>query len=108
MTPGMLAAMFLFVMAAVTGAGYVFVLRPSRSDLELPAALTLNGPQLPGAQAAVAGALRMIGEALPGQKNQGEMRRELVAAGYRWSSAVPVFMGIKAASALALRQEAVP
>jgi len=92
----------LFVLAAVSAAGYVFVLRPSQNEAQLPAELSLNGPQLPGAQAAVADALRLIGEALPSQKNQGEMRRELMAAGYRWSSAVPVFMGIKAASALLL------
>jgi len=102
MTPEMLGGMFLFVLAAVSAAGYVFVLRPSQNEAQLPAELSLNGPQLPGAQAAVADALRLIGEALPSQKNQGEMRRELMAAGYRWSSAVPVFMGIKAASALLL------
>ena len=102
MTPGLLAAMFLFVLGAVTAAGYVFVLRPSRNEGQLPAGLSLTGPHLPGAQAAVADALRMIGEALPSNKNQGEMRNELMAAGYRWSSAVPVFMGIKGASALLL------
>ena len=102
MTPGLLAAMFLFVLGAVTAAGYVFVLRPSRNEGQLPAGLSLTGPHLPGAQAAVADALRMIGEALPSNKNQGEMRNELMAAGYRWSSAVPVFMGIKVASALLL------
>jgi tight adherence protein C len=102
MTPEFLGAMFLFVLAAVSAAGYVFVLRPSQHEARLPAALSLNGPPLPGPQAAVADALRLIGEALPDQKNRGEMRRELMAAGYRWSAAVPVFMGIKAACALLL------
>jgi tight adherence protein C len=103
MTLGLLAGMFVFVLAAVTAAGYAFVLRPSRNQaahIPWPAALNLDGPKLPAAQAAVADALRMVGEALPGQRNQQEMRRELMAAGYRWPSAVPVFMGIKVASAL--------
>jgi tight adherence protein C len=103
MTVGMLATMFLFVLTAVSAAGYVFVLRPSRteaSEIHLPSAISLDRPELPGAQAAVTDALRKIGEALPQQKNQGELRRELIAAGYRWESAVPVFMGIKGATAL--------
>ena len=105
MTFGLMAAMFLFVLAAVSAAGYVFVLRPSRTqaaDVQLPSGLSLNGPDLPGAQAAVTDALRLIGEALPQQKNNGELRRELMAAGYRYESAVSVFMGIKTASALLL------
>ncbi|MEQ1885195.1 MAG: type II secretion system F family protein [Bryobacteraceae bacterium] len=105
MTVGLMAAMFLFVLVAVTAAGYVFVLRPSRtqgSDVQLPSALSMNGPDLPGAQAAVADALRLIGEAVPQRKNQGELRRDLVAAGYRYESAVSVFMGIKTATALLL------
>jgi tight adherence protein C len=102
MTAELLAAMFLFVLGAVSAAGYVFVLRPSRNEVQLPAGLSMNGPQLPGAQAVVTDALRMIGEALPTNKNHGEVRKDLMAAGYRWSSAVPVFMGIKVASALLL------
>ncbi|MEQ1947566.1 MAG: type II secretion system F family protein [Bryobacteraceae bacterium] len=105
MTVGMLAAMFLFVLAAVTAAGYVFVLRPSRpetSDAQLPSSLTMTAPNLPSAQAVVADALRLIGEAVPQKKNQNEIRRDLVAAGYRYESAVSVFMGIKTATALLL------
>jgi tight adherence protein C len=103
MTLGLLAGMFLFVLAAVTAAGYAFVLRPSRGEsaqVSLPAALTMDGPKLPPAQAAVADALRMIGEALPAQKKEQEVRKDLMAAGYRWPSAVPVFFGIKVATAL--------
>lgn len=103
MTLGLLAGMFLFVLAAVTAAGYAFVLRPSRNDssaASLPAGLAIQGPKLPAAQAAVADALRLMGEALPAQKKQQEIRKELIAAGYRWTSAVPVFLGIKVASAL--------
>jgi tight adherence protein C len=102
---GLLVVLFLFIVAAVTAAGYVFVLRPSRADVaeaELPAGIALGQGDLPAAQAAVFGAFRLLGEALPGVGNQVELRRQLMAAGYRWSSAVSVFLGIKAGSALLL------
>ena len=41
---------FLFVTAAVTAAGYVFVMRPSRGNLQLPDAITLDQRDLPKAQ----------------------------------------------------------
>ncbi len=101
----LLIGLFLFIVAAVTAAGYVFVLRPSSTnpaDMPLPAGLTMSQADLPPAQAAVFDAFRMIGEAMPGSGNQTELRRQLVAAGYRWPSAVAIFLGIKAASALLL------
>ncbi len=100
----LLIGLFLFIVAAVTAAGYVFVLRPSSTDadLPLPSGLTLGQADLPRAQAAVFDAFRLLGEALPGSGDQTEMRRQLVAAGYRWPSAVSIFLGIKAASALLL------
>jgi tight adherence protein C len=42
-----------------------------------------------------------MGEAMPGARNQ-TVRHDLIAAGFRWPSAVSIFNGIKAASALAL------
>ena len=104
MTAGLLIGMFLFVMAAVTAAGYVFVLRPMRDGavaVELPRELTLEHKDLPAPQAAVVGALRMIGEVAPGGAARTDAaRRRLIAAGFRWPSAVQVFFGIKAATAL--------
>ena len=45
----------------------------------------------------------MMGEALPAwAANTAELRRELAAAGYRWTSAVSVLLGIKCASGLML------
>lgn len=99
----LLIGLFLFIVAAVAAAGYVFVLRPSgtnAADLPLPSALTLGETELPAAQAAVFDVFRLIGEAMPGAGNQTELRRQLVAAGYRWPSAVAIFLGIKAACAL--------
>jgi tight adherence protein C len=103
MTPGLLAGLFLFVLAAVTAAGYVFVLRPSRSEaaeVEIPAGISLEQQDLPAGRAAFVGAFRLLGDALPISAKQDDLRRQLIIAGYRWPSAVSIFLGIKAATAL--------
>jgi tight adherence protein C len=104
MSAGLLIGLFLFVLAAVTGAGYVFVLRPSRTEgpeLEIPGPITLGQRELPAAQAAAVDIFRQLGEAIPGPAHKAaELRLQLAAAGYRWPSAVSIFLGIKAASAL--------
>lgn len=102
MTPAqLLLGFFFFMLAAVSMVGYVFVLRPSRADGTGTAAP--GQPQMPTAQAAVADVFRLIGEAVPGSKGQASSARlELIAAGYRWSSATSIFMGIKCASAVML------
>jgi len=103
MTAGMLIGLFLLITAAVTAAGYVFVLRPSRSEnMQLPDAITVDQRDLPAAQAAVFDIFRLIGEAMPDSRNQAELRRQLMMAGYRWPSAVSIFMGIKVGGALLL------
>jgi tight adherence protein C len=104
MSAGLLIGLFLFVLAAVTGAGYVFVLRPSRTEgpeVEIPGPITLGQRELPAAQAAAVDIFRQLGEAIPGPAHKAaELRLQLAAAGYRWPSAVSIFLGIKAASAL--------
>ncbi len=108
MTPGgLIFVFFFFVLAAVGAIGYIFVLRPSRSaagsEATAPPPIGLIQPSLPKAQAAVIDMFRLMGEAVPGAKNQaGALRQQLVAAGYRWPSAVSIFLGIKFASALLL------
>lgn len=105
MTPGeLLFAFFLFTLAAVSAAGYAFVLKPSRSDSQPGAGIpVLNPPDLPVAQAAAMDIFRLMGEALPSwAARTSELRSELAAAGYRWPSAVSVLLGIKCASALML------
>src|SRR5258708_39722706 len=102
MTRGLLGGMFLFVRAAVSAAGYVFVLRPSRNEapeVEIPAGISLEQQDLPAAQAAFVGAFRLLGEALPNSGKHEDVRRQLITAGYRWPSAGLVFFGIKAATA---------
>jgi tight adherence protein C len=105
MTPALLIAFFLFVLCGVSAAGYVFILRPAREAAEhvqIPAPLTLGLDRLPAAQAAVMNLFRLIGEAGPGSPQAEVARQKLVAAGYRWPSAVAVFLGIKYASAIML------
>jgi len=97
-----LAGLFLFIVAAITAVGYVFVLRPSQTDAAdsaMPAGIAL-GPADAGARGAFFDAFRLIGEAMPGGKKQAEVRQKLVAAGYRWPSAISIFLGIKAGSGL--------
>jgi tight adherence protein C len=111
MTIELAIGLFLFVLAAVTAAGYVFVLRPSRNQagtvpVPTPIALdqlTVNYRELPGAQAAVADIFRLLGEAMPGGEEQANAaRHKLIIAGYRWPAAALIFVGIKCATALML------
>jgi len=107
MTPAtLLIAFFLFTLAAVSAAGYAFVLKPSRTAGQsgnAPSPLTFHQPDLPAAQAAAVDVFRMMGEALPAwAARTSELRAELAAAGYRWPSAVSVLLGIKCARALML------
>ena len=65
----LLIAFFVFTVAAIGAAGYVFVLRPSRieaSAAEIPAPIALDQREMPIAQAAVVDLFRLIGEAMPG------------------------------------------
>lgn len=105
MTASLLVGLFFLVLAAVTAVGYVFVLRPSRPDdaVVIPPPIALDQRDLPGAQAAVADVFRLIGEAMPGGQEQANAARQtLTIAGYRWSSAVSIFLGIKCATAVML------
>jgi tight adherence protein C len=100
---GLLTGLFLFIVAAVTVAGYVFVLRPSRADVveaEIPAGIALGQKDRPVAQAAVFDTFRLIGDAMPVSGKDAQLRQQLVSAGYRWPSAVSIFIGIKVASSM--------
>lgn len=103
---GILAAFFLFLFAAVSLAGYLFVLRPTAPDPrpdEIPAALTMPEPGGTSTRGAVIQTFRMIGEAMPGsQAESNPLRKRLASAGYRWPSAISIFYGIKFMCALLL------
>lgn len=95
--------MFLFVLAAVSVAGYLFVLRPSKAEAgeaQVPRPISINARDLPAAQAAFAGTFQVLGESLPLPGDREALRRQLVIAGYRWPTSVAIFLGIKAASAV--------
>jgi len=103
--PGLLIAFFLFTVAAVAAAGYVFVLRPARAEMAESASpqIVLGQPDLPIAQAAVLDLFRLIGEAIPGGGSQRAAARvSLSSAGFRWPAAGSVFLGIKCGMALML------
>ena len=105
MTISVLVGLFFFVMAAVTAAGYLLVLRPARIESTqptLPASLAYDQGDMSTTQAALVDLLRLLGEMVPVRGGQEEVRQQLSAAGYRWPSAVAIFLGIKAASALLL------
>src|SRR5580704_10696483 len=99
----LLLSFFMFTLAAVGAAGYVFVLRPARAQAsEAEAApLVIGEHDLPVAQAAVLDMFRLIGDAMPGRGSQQAAARSLLsAAGFRWPAAVSVFLGIKCGVAL--------
>lgn len=106
MSADLLIGLFLFVLAAVSAVGYVFVLRPSRGDTGaavIPGPIARELPRMPGAQGAIADVFRTIGEAVPnGAEKTAELHQKLMIAGYRWDSAVSIFLGIKGATALML------
>jgi tight adherence protein C len=95
------AGFFAFVMTAVLVAGYFFLQRTApRPGTETSAALSA-GPELAPSRSVFLGLFRSIGENFPAAKDaKNPYRVRLSSAGYRWESALPVFYGIKCASAL--------
>lgn len=103
MTLGLLAGLFLFVLVAVSAAGYFVVLRPSKMEAavgEVPVNISRENHDLSAAQAALVDGFRALGESLPARGNKEQIRQQLVIAGYRWPSAISIFLGIKAATAI--------
>ncbi len=105
-TSGLLISFFLFTLMAVSAAGYMLVLKPSRAegdDAAAEAPSVLNQPDLPATQAAVLDIFRLIGNVVPQGSHQRESARKLLLlAGYRWPSAVSSFLGIKISTAFTL------
>ncbi len=94
------AAFFAFVMTAVVVAGYLFLRSAERRRSASSAGLPPDAP-LAASQAVFADLLEKIGENFPAAKNEkNPYRLRLAAAGYRWTSALSIFYGIKCGSAL--------
>ena len=90
-----LAAFFLFVMAFVMLAGYAFAQKAEKAA----GPSILDEPELPGGQALLADALRLVGETVAGRKVESDPTRSLlISAGYRYPSAVPILSGVRYAS----------
>jgi len=101
----MIAGFFGLVMAVITGAGYVFVLRPAlQTEGRAPAPPTpsiLASGQDASSWAVLVDLIRRAGEAIPVSEAEARaLRKRLVSAGYRSASIVPLFYGLKCASAL--------
>jgi tight adherence protein C len=99
----LLAGFFLFVMAGVALAGYAFWDRSPEPAAQQPSGSVMGEPELHGPQAFFADAFRRVGEnVVAAREGSNPMRNLLISAGYRYPSAVPIFYGIKCASALSL------
>jgi len=102
----LLAIFFAVVAGSVTAVGAVMLRRWAGPAAGAGAAggdlLLAAGPE-PGLKARLARTLHALGEALPVPRGGSEpLRQRLLMAGYRWPSAVTVFQGIKAATALGM------
>jgi len=95
---GILIVFFCFVVTSVTLAGYAFSRQSETPEADVSA---LAEPELPGTRAFFAQAFRKVGENVPAAKtNSNPMRNLLMSAGYRYPSAVPIFYGIRSATAM--------
>src|SRR5271163_574672 len=99
---GLAAGFFAFVLTAVLGVGYLFERLLARRGAEVTDGLSVE-PKLEPSGAVFLDVFRSIGENFPGARNESNpSRQRLIAAGYGWPSALPVFYGIKCGSALFL------
>ena len=92
-----LAGFFVCVMLGAVLAGYAFWDQAEKKST----VSVMAEPELPGTQAFFADAFRRVGENVPASKAASNPARSLLlSAGYRYPSAVPIFNGVKCASAL--------
>jgi tight adherence protein C len=92
---------FAFVMALVTAAGYLFLLRPAARAESRAGLLSAQGGASAGG--VLAQAFRRVGETVPSSAGKSRaLRKLLVAAGYRSPAAVPLLYGVKCAGSLFL------
>jgi tight adherence protein C len=101
---GVLAALFVFVLASVVAAGYLLFVRPSiRAGEGAEASPPLIGGDGAGqgARAMIVDTLQIVGKAMPARRDKSDVtRKRLMVAGYRWPSAHTAFLGLNTASTL--------
>ena len=91
--------LFAFVLTGVVVAGYVYQRLTEHRGVDGPG--EPPGDRIANAPSAVANLFQSIGENFPAVKNEkNPYLKRLVAAGYRWPAALPIFYGIKCGSAL--------
>lgn len=101
-------AMFVVLLVAITGFGYVFFVRPKSLLHQLEEITSTNFGEEPAVAETAGGwkvvsSLQWIGEKMPLSPQESSFtRRELAAAGYRGDNAVAVFVGIRLACAVVL------
>lgn len=102
----LIAGFFVVVLVTIVLAGYGFLTRKDTRNLDnagVPDGLPAEETPLASTQAALAKALRFMGESVPAAKRHDEtLRMRLLKAGYRWPTAVTIFHGIRVSSALTL------
>ena len=98
----MSSAFFVCVVAGIVACGSWLMRASVKRSASGP---TLTEPALPASNTAIGAAMvdvfRSIGEQFPSARREGnKYHKQMTRLGYRWPSAVPVFYGIKCASAL--------
>jgi len=108
---GVLIGFFVFILAAVSVAGYFFAGRSSKvagapdalSAPSVPSSISMEAPPSESTGAAVLDSFRAIGEMFPAARQESNpLRKKLITAGFRFAGALEIFYGVKFASALAL------
>lgn len=99
MTPLLLTlSFFLCVIAGIVACGSWFIQAQAHAPIASP---SLTEPTLPASRAALVHLFRSVGEKFPSAgRKENRYRKLLARLGYRRPPAVPVFYGIKCASAL--------
>ena len=97
----LVAGFFVFVLAAVTAAGYLLLSRRGPVNEAAPEGVPAMLSETPAGESLLANVFHAVGDTVVrSQKNTNTIRRQLVQAGYRLPSAVGIFYGIKCASTL--------
>ncbi|MEO8026347.1 MAG: type II secretion system F family protein [Bryobacteraceae bacterium] len=108
---GILIGFFLFILAAVSVAGYLLAGRQagatsagdSPAAPQMPRTISIDGRDEEAGGEGILDAFRSVGDLFPAARvDTNPLRKKLNTAGYRFPGVVSVFYGVKCAGALAL------